>query len=130
MGTAQTETAAQTVAIECPSCAGAGRIDAFAHIDDGVCYLCDGEGDLGEQDLAEVAAGLAGAARYEFDRKHAPYLARAEGQDAHYPVFFYSLAEAAAWVAGARQHRANGRVTLEHRDGRMVTRGEVRKAGR
>lgn len=28
----------------CPRCAGAGKISAFKHVSNGVCFACDGEG--------------------------------------------------------------------------------------
>jgi hypothetical protein len=30
----------------CSQCAGVGRVEAFAHIEDGMCFPCDGTGRL------------------------------------------------------------------------------------
>jgi len=42
-----TNTATKTAAlVSCPKCSGTGRIRAFSHIENGVCFLCAGNGDI------------------------------------------------------------------------------------
>jgi len=41
--------------IECPKCQGAGYIGAFAHIANGVCFCCDGNGTIEINRAAMIA---------------------------------------------------------------------------
>jgi RecJ-like exonuclease len=119
--------AATNVKLECPKCAGTGEVE-FKHVANGVCFMCEGTGNLGEVSAEEVREWLKGVQRYNWDSRHAPYMVTRDVDDG-YPTYFYNLAEAADYTLKCRKHPENGAVALLHRTGEVVTRGEVRAAG-
>ena len=117
------------VKLSCIKCNGTGKLPEFTHIQDGDCFLCEGTGHFGDMTAEEVSAILAAADKANFDRKHAPYYVESEFFGYADRVVFFNLKAAAEYVTGARKHpKVHGRVRLCHRDGTLVTRGEVRAA--
>jgi len=62
------------IVVECGKCFGRGRINAFSHIANGVCFSCGGSGSLGtisrEEERQNVVRGLKDTACIVLEAAH------------------------------------------------------------
>jgi hypothetical protein len=119
--------------VTCPKCNGRGIIEAFLATANGTCFMCAGNGTI------EIDAISDEKLRRQIARMHEFNTGRYElrGEDiSGYQGRFHELADAVRALRGFRFsiHPSN-RATChpgeiwDHAEGRLVTRGDVRRAG-
>ena len=114
----------QTVTFECGRCGGSGRIESFGHVENGICFECDGNPAAAR--TTYTVGELRAKARRDAtdrDRRRAKEAARASELDAwkakHEDVVTYLRPHAEAWKGSvllrdlAKQVFSYGRVLTD-----------------
>ena len=96
----------QTITFECSRCGGSGRIESFHHVENGICFDCDG--DPANARTTHTVGELRAKARRDAttrDRKAAKQAAKASKLEAwkadHEDVVSYLRPHAEAWKGSA-----------------------------
>ena len=121
-----------TQSISCPNCSGRKHIERYGHVADGVCFLCAGNGTVIIDSIKDDELRAQAAANYE--RSHGRYEVACE--DTVYCSRHHNLRDAVTSLLAWRDsihpsQRADadlGRI-WDHKTGRVITRGDIRKAG-